>query len=384
MTELEQAVVGRAELDRHAGSILDRQAVGDRVHRPGRHRRHFGVTAEGHRRDDRLVDLEAGDVGAELVDPSGSLVADDVRGRCHRPAGAVQQVATLDANRLDCEDDPALPYDRVGDIDVLEHLWPTGPRVRSCLHQTDATAVSTIGNARPTRDVAATMTTIGLIGAGNIGSTVARLAVDAGHDVVLSNSRGPETLGDLVSQLGPAARAATAEEAAAAGDVVVVTVPLKAYRDVPVEPLAGKVVIDTNNYYPERDGHIAELDDESTTTSELLQAHLPQSHVVKAFNNMFYEHLAALPRPAGSSERTALAIAGDDADAKQTVTHLFDDLGYDALDVGPLAEGWRYQRDTAAYAGLYATGDDWSRPRQVTTAELSEALEAAQRYRDMS
>src|SRR3954447_9395644 len=129
------------------------------------------------------------------------------------------------------------------------------------------------------------MTTWGFIGSGNIGSTVARLAIAAGHDVVLSNSRGPETLADLVAELGPHARAATPAQAAQAGDVVVVTIPLKAYREVPVEPLRGKVVIDTNNYYPQRDGHIAELDDESTTSSELLQAHLPESRVVKAFNN---------------------------------------------------------------------------------------------------
>ena len=143
------------------------------------------------------------------------------------------------------------------------------------------------------------MTTIGLIGSGNIGGTVARLAVDAGYDVVLSNSRGPETLTDLVAELGPHARAATAAEAAAAGDIVVVTVPLKAYREVPVEPLRGKVVIDTNNYYPQRDGHIAELDDGSTTSSELLQAHLPESQVVKAFNNIYSGHLGSLQRPAG-------------------------------------------------------------------------------------
>src|SRR3954447_3981106 len=139
-----------------------------------------------------------------------------------------------------------------------------------------------------------TMTTIGLIGSGNIGSTVARLAVDAGYDVVLSNSRGPETLTDLVEQLGPRARAATPADAAVAGDIVVVTVPLEAYRQVPAEPLRGKVVIDTNNYYPDRDGHIAELDDESTTTSELLQAHLPESRVVKAFNNIIASHLDTL------------------------------------------------------------------------------------------
>src|SRR5690348_2279088 len=153
------------------------------------------------------------------------------------------------------------------------------------------------------------MATIGLIGSGHIGGTVARLAVDAGHDVVLSNSRGPETLGDLVQELGPHARAATPAEAAAAGDVVVVTIPLRAYREVPVEPLRGKVVIDTNNYYPQRDGEIAELDDGSTTSSELLQQHLPESHVVKVFNNIYFGHLATLARPAGSPERSALAIA---------------------------------------------------------------------------
>src|SRR5690242_11450458 len=123
------------------------------------------------------------------------------------------------------------------------------------------------------------MSTIGLIGAGHIGSQVARLAIASGYDVVLSNSRGPETLAALVAELGPKARAATVLEAAKAGDLVVVTVPLKSYRSVPVAPLAGKIVIDTNNYYPERDGHIKELDDESTTTAELLQAHLPTSRV---------------------------------------------------------------------------------------------------------
>ena len=198
------------------------------------------------------------------------------------------------------------------------------------------------------------MTTIGLIGSGHIGSTVARLAVDAGHDVVLSNSRGPETLTDLVDELGPHARAATAAEAAAAGDIVVVTVPLKAYREVPVEPLRGKVVIDTNNYYPQRDGHIAELDDESTTVSELLQAHLPESRVVKAFNNIYFElprHRCSGP-PATRSGRCSPSPATTTR-PRRSVTELLDELGYDAYDVGPLAEGWRYQRDTAAYAGLY-------------------------------
>jgi hypothetical protein len=225
------------------------------------------------------------------------------------------------------------------------------------------------------------MATIGLIGSGHIGSTVARLAVDGGYDVVLSNSRGPATLTDLVDQLGPHARAATAPEAAAAGDIVVVTIPLKAYRHVPVEPLRGKVVIDTNNYYPQRDGHIAELDDGSTTSSELLQAHLPGSRVVKAFNNIYFGHLGSLQRPAGSPERSVLAIAGDDEAAKQTVAQFLDSIGYDAYDVGPLSEGWRYQPDTPAYGQPYvAPGTDFPGPgRQVTAAQLKEQLDAAPR-----
>src|SRR6478752_4850042 len=179
-------------------------------------------------------------------------------------------------------------------------------------------------NATPPTPRSRNMTTIGLIGSGNIGSTVARLALDAGYDVVLSNSRGPETLSDLVEKLGPRARAATATEAAVAGDIVVVTVPLKNYRQVPVEPLRGKVVIDTNNYYPQRDGSIAELDNESTTTSELLQAHLPKSKVVKAFNHIYAAQLTTDGKPAGTPNRRALVIAGDDPGAKAAVTKLLD------------------------------------------------------------
>jgi predicted dinucleotide-binding enzyme len=231
------------------------------------------------------------------------------------------------------------------------------------------------------------MTTIGFIGSGHIGSTLARLAVAAGHDVVLSNSRGPETLADLVGELGPRARAATPAEAAGAGEIVVVTIPLKSYREVPIEPLRGKVVIDTNNYYPQRDGHIAELDDESTTVSELLQAHLPASTVVKAFNNINYAMLRELARPAGDPERSVLAIAGDDAGAKAAVARLVDDIGYDAYDVGPLAEGWRYQRDEPAYADLYSADPPgtWppTIPRRVDEAFLVQQLGRARRYRDM-
>jgi 8-hydroxy-5-deazaflavin:NADPH oxidoreductase len=193
------------------------------------------------------------------------------------------------------------------------------------------------------------MKTLGLIGAGHIGSQLARLAVKNGYDVVVSNSRGPQTLADLVAELGPHARAATPEVAAKAGDIVVVTIPLKNLRDVPAAPLAGKIVIDTLNYYPQRDGHIADLDNEKTTTSEMVQAHLPASKVVKAFNHIYAAELTTHGQPAGSAGRRALAIAGNDAAAKKEVAALIDQFGYDTVDVGPLSESWRIQRDTPGY-----------------------------------
>ncbi|MBF4574113.1 NADPH-dependent F420 reductase [Herbiconiux sp. VKM Ac-1786] len=193
------------------------------------------------------------------------------------------------------------------------------------------------------------LTTIGFIGAGNIGGQLARLAVAHGYSVVISNSRGPETLDSLVAELGPQARAATPAEAAEAGDLVVVTVPLKAYQAVPVEPLAGKTVIDTNNYYFERDGHIAELDEEKTTVSQMLQEHLPTSTIVKAFNNIMAADLTTDGLPAGDPDRRGLPIAGDDAAAKALVSTLLDEFGFDAVDAGPLADSWRFERDRPAY-----------------------------------
>ncbi|MDF2695908.1 MAG: putative dinucleotide-binding enzyme [Labilithrix sp.] len=215
------------------------------------------------------------------------------------------------------------------------------------------------------------MKTLGLIGAGKIGSQLARLAIANGYDVVLSNSRGPDTLASLVAELGPKARAGTPEEAARAGDLVVVTVPLKNYREVPVAALSGKIVIDTNNYSPQRDGHIPELDNESTTTAELLQAHLPKSKVVKAFNHIYAAELTTHGQAAGTPNRRALVIAGDDAGAKATITRLLDQFGFDTVDAGPLAEGWRIQRDTPGYG-----------PRR-NAKELRADLAAAKRYADM-
>ncbi|HEV7147776.1 MAG TPA: NADPH-dependent F420 reductase [Pedococcus sp.] len=225
------------------------------------------------------------------------------------------------------------------------------------------------------------MTTLGFIGSGHIGSTVARLAVKAGHNVVMSNSRGPETLAELVTDLGDQARAATAAEAARAGDVVVVTIPLRNYRDVPVDELAGKVVIDTMNYYPQRDGQIAALDGESSTSSELLQAHLPTSQVVKGFNNIFFQHLADLARPSGSPDRSALGIAGDDAHAKERVSELLDEIGYDTVDLGPLSQSWRTQPGTPAYGLMYAADEtDWTAgARSANTVDVAQLAAKAER-----
>jgi predicted dinucleotide-binding enzyme len=219
-----------------------------------------------------------------------------------------------------------------------------------------------------------TVKTIGLIGAGHIGSQLARLAVRHGYDVVVSNSRGPDTLQDLVRELGPRARAGTSMQAAERGDIVVVTIPLKSIGDVPVAPLAGKIVIDTNNYYPQRDGQIAELDREATTTAELLQRHLPASKVVKAFNHIYAAELTTHGRPAGTPNRRALAIAGNDADAKRGVTDLIDRFGFDVVDIGPLSDSWRIQRDTPGY-GPRRTADELRRDiaaaKRIATGESS-------------
>ena len=206
--------------------------------------------------------------------------------------------------------------------------------------------------------LAVNMTTVGLIGSGRIGSTVARLAVDAGHDVVLSNSRGPETLRDLVAELGQRARAATREEAAAAGDIVVVSLPVKAYPKIAGAPLAGKAVLDTGNYYPARDGQIPELDAGTLIDSEYLRQQLHGAEVVKVFNNIFFRHLLNLARPTGAADRSYLPIAGDSAAARAAVTTFLDSIGYGTIDSGLLADGWRQLPGTPVYGAPYGSFDD--------------------------
>ncbi len=193
------------------------------------------------------------------------------------------------------------------------------------------------------------MTTIGIIGAGFIGSQIARKAIANGYDVVISNSRGPETLTDLVAELGPKARAATAAAAAAAADIAVVTVPFKAFADIPVEPLAGKIVIDTNNYYWERDGHVAALDNGTATVTGMLQEHLPTSKVAKGFNHIQSQDITEDSHSAASPARRALATASDHDDAAAFVTKLYDEFGFDTVNIGPLSESWRVERDRPAY-----------------------------------
>ncbi|MGD0741719.1 MAG: NAD(P)-binding domain-containing protein [Acidimicrobiales bacterium] len=182
---------------------------------------------------------------------------------------------------------------------------------------------------------------IGMIGAGNIGSTLARHFVRVGHEVAVSNSRGPETLATLVGELGGQAQAMTAAEAARFGEIAVVSVPFGKYRTVPVDGLSGKAVIDTNNYYPNRDGRFAELDEDRATSSEMLAAHLPGALIVKAFNAIQWERLRDGARPAGVPGRIAIPISGDDEEAKHLVEGLIDEIGFDPVDLGSLAVGGR-------------------------------------------
>jgi 8-hydroxy-5-deazaflavin:NADPH oxidoreductase len=211
------------------------------------------------------------------------------------------------------------------------------------------------------------MTTLGFIGAGQIGGTLARLAAKLGYDVVVSNSRAPETLSELVAEIGGTARAAWAAEASAAADVAIVSIPLKNIWQVDPAPLAGKIVLETNNYYPARDDRIAALDEERQTTTGLLQEHLPESRVVKTFNHINWKHIPAQGLPAGDPGRRALALASDHADALEWARRFYDELGYDAVDASPVADSWRIERGTPGYG-----------PR-LTVAELTAALQQAER-----
>ncbi|AGZ44091.1 NADPH-dependent F420 reductase [Actinoplanes friuliensis] len=224
------------------------------------------------------------------------------------------------------------------------------------------------------------MTTIGFIGSGRIGGALAHLAVAAGHDIVLSNSRGQQSLQETVALLGSRARAATPAEAAAAGDVVVVTIPVRAYRQVPVDRLRGRIVIDTLNYDPERQGAVPEIEASGTPPHLLLQAHLPDAQVVKAFSTVFFKHLPQLTRPPGAPDRSAVPIAGDHPTAKTAVAALIDSLGFDAYDAGPLAESRRFAPGTPAQLAYLDPDGMFAAPaRPASAADLAALLDKANR-----
>ena len=192
---------------------------------------------------------------------------------------------------------------------------------------------------------------IGIIGAGNIGANAAKLFVKAGHEIAIANSRGAETLKDLVAELGENAQAMSIEEATKFGEIVFVSIPFGKYKTLPANLFRDKIVIDSNNYYPDRDGNYAELDENKTTSSELLAEHLRGARIVKSFNTIWFEHLKTqgdvnLP----IEERRAIFIGGDDAEAKETVARLIEEIGFAAVDTGDLRDGGATQQpETAIY-----------------------------------
>jgi predicted dinucleotide-binding enzyme len=194
---------------------------------------------------------------------------------------------------------------------------------------------------------------IGILGAGNIGATAARLFVSAGHEVALSNSRGPETLQELVTQLGPRAQAVTIAEAAKFGDVILLAVPWRSPEALPhPELLRNKIVIDAMNPY-RPDGGFYDL--EGSTSSEIVLKRIPGSRLVKAFNTIYYVHLAGRGRnDLPLEDRHTIYVAGDDAEGKRVVSRLIEDIGFAAVDTGSLHEGGRMQEpDSPIYNQTY-------------------------------
>ena len=188
---------------------------------------------------------------------------------------------------------------------------------------------------------------IGVIGSGNIGATAARLFARAGHDVAISNSRGPETLGGLVEEIGPGVRAATVDEAAEFGEVVMEAIPFGRYGELPAGKLEGKIFVTASNYYPDRDG---EIDHGGRASSELVQAHLPGARVVKAFNTIYFGRLAENGRPdVPFEEREVIFVAGEDAEAKAVVSGLIGEVGFAPVDTGTLAESRRQEPGSPVY-----------------------------------
>jgi 8-hydroxy-5-deazaflavin:NADPH oxidoreductase len=189
---------------------------------------------------------------------------------------------------------------------------------------------------------------IGIIGAGYIGGNAAKLFTEAGHEVTIANSRGAETLQDLAAELGAKARAGSVEEAAKFGEVVLISIPFGKYKELPADAFEGKIVIDSNNYYPERDGNYVELDEGKTTSSELLGNHLKGARIVKGFNTIWYEHLKTQGnKELPPADRRAIFIAADDREAKRAVAKLIEEIGFAAVETGDLHAGGKSQQPGA-------------------------------------
>ncbi len=206
---------------------------------------------------------------------------------------------------------------------------------------------------------------LGILGAGAIARAVAALASQRGHEVMVSNSRGPETLAEIAVALG--CQAGTSAEAAAFGDLVLVAIPFHACRSLAPGPLAGKIVMDACNHYPGRDGADTALEAMADTSGQVLARQLPQARVVKIFNAIMARDIVPHARPAGAQDRRALPLAGDDGAARQIVAAFLDEIGYDTVDAGPMVESWRFERGMPGYC------------IPLRRASMAQALQAAAR-----
>jgi 8-hydroxy-5-deazaflavin:NADPH oxidoreductase len=221
------------------------------------------------------------------------------------------------------------------------------------------------------------MTTIRILGAGNVGRSLAKAGIDHGYDIVIANSRTPDTLRQLVAQLGDGASAASAYDVAEQADFAVAAVYLPAITSIPVKPLEDKVVIGTMNYIPDMTGHVKEIDDGSTTVTGLLQTHLPKSQVVCGFTMLDAADMSGDGHSKGDPRRRALPLAADNLSARKLLANLYDEFGFDPVDIGDLQETWRLAPGQPAFA----VGTKDGRPHLVpqTVEELRFNVAAAKR-----